>query len=381
MKPLIPDFPIVKFEFTDDFAIHGFGILVALGFMAGARMAMTKAARDGLDPEVINKVVGWLVAGVFIGGHMGHLLFYYPEQIREDPMVIFRVWEGLSSFGGFIGCTILGVWFLRREGARIRKENRVRKKKGEALVAPMSVIGYSDTMVYGFSVGWALGRTGCFVAHDHPGTATDFFLGVYGMCENAVTGGRMHALATQCEGLGSCIDKARYLMEVPVDPAFGQACHDLGLYEAIWSFSLIPLFYLLDKKPRFPGFFVSLWLLMYGPLRMVLDAFRTADTRYFGVTPAQIGCVVMVIGAALIIRANHKKTPIRTMYGGGPKAPPVPPAKDDQPDAEDAPVVDAVAGASASVWLDVPGLDLMDGVDDDSMGDEAPTELFRPPTD
>ena len=58
MKPLIPDFPIVKFEFTDDFAIHGFGILVALGFMAGARMAMTKAARDGLDPEVINKVVG-----------------------------------------------------------------------------------------------------------------------------------------------------------------------------------------------------------------------------------------------------------------------------------------------------------------------------------
>ena len=115
MKPLIPAFPVVKFPITDDFAIHGFGILVALGFVFGSRMAMRKAARDGLDPEVINRIVSWMVAGVFIGGHLGHVLMYYPEQLIDDPMSLFRVWEGLSSFGGFVGCTILAIVFFQKE--------------------------------------------------------------------------------------------------------------------------------------------------------------------------------------------------------------------------------------------------------------------------
>ncbi len=384
MKPLIPDFPVLKFQFTDDFAIHGFGILVALGFIAGSRMAMNKAARDGLDPDVINRIVGWLVAGVFVGGHLGHLLFYYPEQLVEDPLVLFRVWEGLSSFGGFIGCTVLGIWFLRREGARIKAENRKRKKAGEARLPPMSILGYADSMLYGFSVGWGLGRTGCFVAHDHPGTVTNFFLGVYGMCENPVNGARMHAMGSQCDSLGSCLTKAQYLLANPVEPGFGQACHDLGLYEAIWSFALIPLFMLLDKKPRFPGFFVAIWLMMYGPFRLVLDAFRTADTRYFGVTPAQIGCVVMVLAAAWIIKANINKTPTRVKYAGGgtgggtgdPAA-----ADDSAPEPAPAPEPAAAPAPKAKAPKGKGGLggniDLGEGPD----AAEAPTELFRPPTD
>ena len=55
-----------------DIPIHGFGVLVALGFMFGARVAMDRARRVGLDPEKINQVVGWLVVGTFVGGHVGY---------------------------------------------------------------------------------------------------------------------------------------------------------------------------------------------------------------------------------------------------------------------------------------------------------------------
>lgn len=380
MKPLIPDFPVVKFQFTDDFAIHGFGIMVALGFIAGSRMAMNKAARDGLDPDVINRIVGWLVAGVFIGGHLGHLLFYYPEQLRDDPMVLFRVWEGLSSFGGFIGCTVLGLWFLRKEGARIKAENRKRKAAGEPLAPPMTIWGYADSMLYGFSIGWALGRTGCFLAHDHPGTVTNFWLGVYGMCENPVTGARMHSLGSQCDSVGTCLTKAQYLLTQPVDPAFGQACHDLGLYEALWSYALIPLFIWLDRKPRFPGFFVAVWLGMYGPLRLLFDAFRTSDTRYFGVTPAQMGCVVMVLGAAWILSANRNKTPTRVKYarflgGGGPSGG----GGGSSPAPTSGAEGDAVSAASASASLDAAGPDDAPAAEGESDAVDAPTELLRVP--
>ena len=72
MQPLLPYFepfkiplpftiPIVEAD-----AIHGFGILVALGFMFGSSMAAKHAERNSLDPELINRVIGWLVVGVFL---------------------------------------------------------------------------------------------------------------------------------------------------------------------------------------------------------------------------------------------------------------------------------------------------------------------------
>ncbi len=312
MKPLIPAFPVVKFPITDDFAIHGFGILVALGFVFGSRMSMRKAARDGLDPEVINRIVSWMVAGVFIGGHLGHLLMYYPEQLMQDPMSLFRVWEGLSSFGGFVGCTILGVYFLKREDNLVIQANRERKKAGKALQPRVSILGYIDGMVFGFTLGWFLGRMGCFVAHDHPGIETDFFLGVYGMCE--ANGARLAAPGATCDGVGSCLTMVQHLLDTPREAILGKACHDLGLYEAFWSLGMIPLFKWLDRKPRFPGFFIGAWLMCYGPIRIVLDSFRTVDTRYLGITPAQMGSVLMFAAGAAIWYFNREKKPLVVAY-------------------------------------------------------------------
>ena len=76
---------------------HTLEILVALGFVFGARVARNKAARDGFDPELINQVVGWIVAGVFIGGHLGHLLFYYPQDMANDPAKFLAMFQTLAS--------------------------------------------------------------------------------------------------------------------------------------------------------------------------------------------------------------------------------------------------------------------------------------------
>ena len=118
MEPLIPFFepPVIQFSLGDrTFPLHGFGILVALGFVFGGKVAMGRARRLGLDPEVINRLISWLVVGTLVGGHVGYGLMYKLDEYLADPMQWLYVWQGLSSFGGFVVCVPLAVWYFWKE--------------------------------------------------------------------------------------------------------------------------------------------------------------------------------------------------------------------------------------------------------------------------
>ena len=282
MSPIFPFWERIAIP-IGPLTIHGFGILVALGFIFGSRVAARKAARDGFDPEVINQLIGWIVAGVFIGGHLGHLLFYYPEAMADDPakfVAMFKtlasgslpsvdslpevlmVGRGLSSYGGFIATVAFMFLFFRRN--------------------KLDFWTYGDPVAYGMMTGWMFGRLGCFVAHDHPGIETDFYLGVYGICPTAYGSSTV-------------------------------ACHDLGLYEAIWSGAMAVWFSFKDKLPRFPGYYVGWVCLSYGPVRFVMDYFRhiETDTRYFGLTPAQyFSLAVTLLGIKILIQRRNME-PLR----------------------------------------------------------------------
>ena len=39
----------------------------------------------------------------FIGAHVFDVLAYQPGRLSEDPLLIFKLWQGISSYGGFIG--------------------------------------------------------------------------------------------------------------------------------------------------------------------------------------------------------------------------------------------------------------------------------------
>lgn len=258
MHPLIPFFEPPAFD-LGPVTVHGFGILVALGFWFGAAKAQNKAVKftgDETASQRINRLVTWLIVGTFVGGHLGDVLFYRPDELAKDPMLLFRVWEGLSSFGGFAACVPLTVWFFRRE----------RKPYWP----------YADALAVGFSLGWFFGRMGCFSAHDHPGAQTDFWLGVYGMCPGN-------------------------------NP--NVACHDLGLYEALWSGATWVVFELLDRKPRFHGFYVGWLAACYGAFRFVSDFFRShagVDVRYAGLTPAQYGSIVVFLLGVWIVTTRSR---------------------------------------------------------------------------
>ena len=160
------------------------------------------------------------------------------------------MWESLSSFGGFLGGTIGALYFLRRHAA------------------PGSVWKYVDSFAYAFPFAWVLGRMGCFVAFDHPGRPTEFMLG------QAYKDGIVR--------------------------------HNLGLEEAIYTLFIAALFHLLGRRPRFPGFFLGLFMLLYAPFRFGVDFLRIVDVRYGGLTPAQYGTIALALGGAAILVARRK---------------------------------------------------------------------------
>ena len=217
-------------------------------------------------------------------------------------------WEGLSSFGGFVVCVPLAVWFFMKE--------------------KLPVWRYLDCLAFGMSLGWFLGRMGCFVAHDHPGSpANNWFLGVWCRPEE-----------------GHMIDLPAWLVAGDGEPnrpwslcvtdESVNAVHDTGLYEALWSLSMFGVFNLMDLRAWKPGTFTLALGLAYGPTRFFLDSLRpeSSDPTYLGFTPGQYWAAIftLVCLGALVWRLQSDDAPVGPPLRKVPEMPPEAP-KDDEP--------------------------------------------------
>ncbi|MFT0891633.1 prolipoprotein diacylglyceryl transferase [Pseudochelatococcus sp. G4_1912] len=62
----------------------------------------------------IDDLLVYAALGVVIGGRLGYVLFYSPDQYMADPLSIFAVWKGGMSFhGGLAGAAIAMVMLAR----------------------------------------------------------------------------------------------------------------------------------------------------------------------------------------------------------------------------------------------------------------------------
>ncbi|MEK7481631.1 MAG: prolipoprotein diacylglyceryl transferase [Patescibacteria group bacterium] len=239
--------------------IRVWGLLVALGLVAGIIAARWFAKKQKLNPDTVSNLVIWATIGGFIGARLGHIFLYNFPYYRAHPVEMLFVWQGgLSSFGGFIGAfVVLGLWFWKH-----------RKQAWQ----------YAEVLAFSFPLAWGIGRLGCFLTHMHPGVCTNSFLG----------------------------------MNEPSDVC---ARFDLGLLESIQNFLIFVFFVgLLKLKKPFPrGMFAALLAVLYAVPRFFFDFLRIyegpqADARYFGLTPAQYGSIVVAaVGVWLFIRLHKRQ--------------------------------------------------------------------------
>ena len=111
------DLDPVLLQITDKLALRWYG----LAYLVGALVAwwlMRRFARQGRLPLPPNRVEEFVLYGaflwMFVGGRIGYCLLYAREILLEDPMYLFRIYEGgMASHGGIIGLAV-GVYIWSR---------------------------------------------------------------------------------------------------------------------------------------------------------------------------------------------------------------------------------------------------------------------------
>ncbi|MEO8295998.1 MAG: prolipoprotein diacylglyceryl transferase family protein, partial [Gemmatimonadota bacterium] len=143
---------------------------------------------------------------------------------------------------------------------------------------------YLEAVSYTFPMALLVGRLACTLAHDHPGTVTNFPLAV------SLASAPARAYIAQVY-LG-----AGRLSELPPPATLASmGFHDLGWYEFLYlGFVVVPITLWLARVQRRTGTFVASFLVLYMPVRFLFDFLRVGDTRYAGLTPAQWVSLIML---------------------------------------------------------------------------------------
>ncbi len=268
---MIPYFTIPPLELFGPLAIQPWGVLVALGFILGTLVCRKYAAPRGMDPDNYADITVWIALGGLVFGHLGHALFYQPEHYFSNPIEFLKVWDGLSSFGGYIGCTFVAIWFFKS-----RK---------------LDVLKFGDIMMLGLAFGIFIGRLGCFVVHDHIGLevrdAPEIVQTLFGWLAIEFPAGTAEA---------------------------GRASlrFDGGLMESLNGLMTFTILAVLARKPRPAGFLLGVAPIVYGINRFFNDFVRhsdlkSADNHWGPFTPAQwFSCVLVIVGVTLLIKVWNK---------------------------------------------------------------------------
>jgi phosphatidylglycerol---prolipoprotein diacylglyceryl transferase len=253
----LPYFAVPHLNVGLGLKIEPFGILVALGVLFGTRVLDRYAAWHRADEEHTRGLTWWVLVSVFVGAHVFDVVAYQWDKLVEDPLLLFKIWSGISSYGGLIGGSIgyaLYVWWKR---------------------LPPRL--WADIAMVGMLPAFTIGRIGCTIVHDHPGSPT-------------TSGFGFDYPATFTSNLGY---------------ATAMRLHNLALYELIYLLPInaLVLWLAFRKSKRLPaGLLATLVGVLYAPVRFFLDYLRptATDPRYASLTFAQWSSI-LTFGIAVYV--------------------------------------------------------------------------------
>jgi phosphatidylglycerol---prolipoprotein diacylglyceryl transferase len=250
---------IPKLISIGSFYIPTYGVLVALGFLAGLGIALRLARRIGLSTEKItNLAVYCAIAGV-LGAKLLMFLFDAGEYLSH-PSEIFSL-ETLQAagvfHGGFIAAFIVAAIYMTRQ--------------------QMPMWPTMDAFAPGISLGHAIGRIGCFAAGCCWGKECHLPWGVY--------------------------FRSNVASPVPLD----RPLHPVQLYESAANLVIFAILYRQFNRPHRPGQVIGLYLVLYSTARFIIEFFREHEQSLIGSFSITqwIALGLFVLGTAILLRTRR----------------------------------------------------------------------------
>jgi len=240
-----------------NFEITTFGLMMFLAFIAGGWILAREFRRAGISEDLASSIV---VAGA-LGGIVGAKIYY---------AILFKDWRllfdraGLVWYGGLIGGFLAASWVVWRAGVDYLKA--------------------ADAAAPALSLGYALGRIGCFLVGDDYGRPTDAWFGV------AFPRGAPPTTADSLREFGVFVD--------PSIPGYQVLkVHPTQLYETFAALVMFSVLLWLNRRPHARGLGWAVFMILLGIERFLVEIVRAKDDRFFGsFTVAQVISVLLVVG-------------------------------------------------------------------------------------
>jgi phosphatidylglycerol---prolipoprotein diacylglyceryl transferase len=276
-----PDFDPVLVQ-LGPLAIRWYALAYVAGILLGWRYAVSMLKNPRLweirpaplSVEQMDDLILWITLGVILGGRLGHVLFYTPYLIWQDPLEIVKVWHGGMSFhGGAIGVIVALVGFAWRN--------------------KLDLLRIGDVVTAAYPIGHFLGRIANFINGELWGRETNVPWAVR-FCNERII-----------QTYGRC-------------DAGNNPRHPSQLYEA--ALEGLVLFLVLrwathgKKWTNRRGVVAGLFLALYGVFRILVETVREPDAGMpafpLGLTMGMILSIPMVLaGAYLIWRGMREPLP------------------------------------------------------------------------
>ncbi|MFT5550286.1 MAG: phosphatidylglycerol:prolipoprotein diacylglycerol transferase [Candidatus Azotimanducaceae bacterium] len=97
--------------------VHWYGLMYLLAFGSAWWLGKRRAQVAGAPIKLaeIDDLIFYGAMGVVLGGRVGSVLFYNFDTFLDNPLYLFKIWEGGMSFhGGFIGVLLAMEWYRRK---------------------------------------------------------------------------------------------------------------------------------------------------------------------------------------------------------------------------------------------------------------------------
>lgn len=239
--------------------IHWYGLMYLFGFMAAWGLGLYRAGKKHtpLERSQVEDMIFYGAMGLVVGARVGYVVFYNFGQFLEDPIWLFRVWEGGMSFhGGMLGVLLAMALYARK----IR----------------VNFLDLMDFLVPLAPIGLCLGRLGNFIGQELWGRETTAALG----------------------------------MIFPKDPD-ALVRHPSQLYQAsLEGVALFIILFIYSSKPKPRASTGALFLFCYGCFRFFVEFYRQPDAHIgfdlFGwMTRGQILSLPMIAAGAIIFAWSY----------------------------------------------------------------------------
>ncbi|MDD4859719.1 MAG: prolipoprotein diacylglyceryl transferase [Dehalococcoidales bacterium] len=234
------------------FELRWYSFAIILGVIAAMFVAARDARKAGLPSEEIYYLLPWALAAGLLGARLFHVIDYWVYYMRYPLQIMAIQQGGLAIWGAMAGGIIAVIIY-----ARVRR---------------IPVLRLFDVLVPALLVAQIIGRAGCIINGDSPGSMTDLpWAFIY-----------LNLDAVVPEGL------------------YGVPTHPYPVYEMLWNGLVLGFLLAIRRRFKTDGMMFLSYLILYSVGRFGLSFVRIEDIVFLGLRQAQVIAVITVLVAVAL---------------------------------------------------------------------------------